>query len=272
MNIETANRLYEYRKKNHLSQEELAEKIGVSRQAISKWERAEASPDTDNLLLLADVYNVSLDELLRGCSDKAENDSKSSENTDDCACNDAGSKENKEKPKVSFVNGIHVHDGEDHVDISFKDGVHVNTKDGTKVSIDKNGIFVDENGTQKVYTDENGHVVKSKDIIDEEKKHSNPWMKFPFPVFAAILYLCFGFLDICGGWAFGWIVFLLIPIYYTLVEAIIKRNPKIFCYPIITVIIFMALGFFFNLWHPAWIIFLTIPLYYWAIDSFKKER
>jgi transcriptional regulator with XRE-family HTH domain len=66
MNIETANRLLQYRKKMNLSQEELAAKIGVSRQAVSKWERAEASPDTDNLILLADIYGVSLDELLKG--------------------------------------------------------------------------------------------------------------------------------------------------------------------------------------------------------------
>lgn len=39
MNMETANNLLEYRKKHRLSQEELAEKIGVSRQAVSKWER-----------------------------------------------------------------------------------------------------------------------------------------------------------------------------------------------------------------------------------------
>ena len=55
MNIETANRLFQYRKKSHLSQEELAEKIGVSRQAISKWERGDASPDTDNSLRLAKI-------------------------------------------------------------------------------------------------------------------------------------------------------------------------------------------------------------------------
>ena len=53
-------------KKMNLSQEELASRIGVSRQAVSKWERAEASPDTDNLILLADIYGVSLDELLKG--------------------------------------------------------------------------------------------------------------------------------------------------------------------------------------------------------------
>jgi transcriptional regulator with XRE-family HTH domain len=43
MNIEIANRLVRLRKEKGLSQEELAAKIGISRQAVSKWERAEAS-------------------------------------------------------------------------------------------------------------------------------------------------------------------------------------------------------------------------------------
>ncbi len=64
MNIEIANRLVNLRKTNGLSQEALAEKLGISRQAVSKWERAEASPDTDNLILLAKIYKISLDELL----------------------------------------------------------------------------------------------------------------------------------------------------------------------------------------------------------------
>ena len=50
MNIEIANRLVHLRKSHHLSQEALAEKLGISRQAVSKWERAEASPDTDTLM------------------------------------------------------------------------------------------------------------------------------------------------------------------------------------------------------------------------------
>ncbi|MBP2656034.1 MAG: hypothetical protein H6Q73_3603, partial [Firmicutes bacterium] len=64
MNIEIANRLVNLRKNSGLSQEALAEKLGISRQAVSKWERAEASPDTDNLILLAKIYKISLDELL----------------------------------------------------------------------------------------------------------------------------------------------------------------------------------------------------------------
>ena len=66
MNIKTANRLCELRKAHNLSQEELADKLGVSRQAVSKWERSESSPDTDNLIQLAALYNISLDELLNG--------------------------------------------------------------------------------------------------------------------------------------------------------------------------------------------------------------
>ena len=66
MNIKTANRLCELRKKHNLSQEELAAKLGVSRQAISKWERSESSPDTDNLIELAKIYNMTLDDLLNG--------------------------------------------------------------------------------------------------------------------------------------------------------------------------------------------------------------
>ena len=88
MNIETANILLQYRKKSGLSQEELASKIGVSRQAVSKWERAEASPDTDNLILLAKVYGVTLDELLTGDPEEILNrnkqdleDNKTEENT-----------------------------------------------------------------------------------------------------------------------------------------------------------------------------------------------
>ncbi|MBI9010712.1 MAG: helix-turn-helix transcriptional regulator [Clostridiales bacterium] len=52
------------RKEKHFSQETLAEKIGVSRQAVSKWERNESSPDIQNIELLADVFEVSIDELL----------------------------------------------------------------------------------------------------------------------------------------------------------------------------------------------------------------
>ena len=64
MNIQIADRLVALRREQGWSQEELAIRLGVSRQAVSKWERAEASPDTDNLIALARLYGISLDQLL----------------------------------------------------------------------------------------------------------------------------------------------------------------------------------------------------------------
>ena len=64
MNTTFAQRLFELRQEHGYSQEELAEALGVSRQAISNWERGATSPDTNNLVALARLYKVSVDELL----------------------------------------------------------------------------------------------------------------------------------------------------------------------------------------------------------------
>lgn len=65
MNVQTAQHLADLRRSKGYSQEMLARELGLSRQAVSKWERAESSPDTDNLIALAKLYGVSLDELLQ---------------------------------------------------------------------------------------------------------------------------------------------------------------------------------------------------------------
>ena len=58
------NRIHELRKKNNMSQEQLAEKIGVARQTISKWELGETAPDIKQAYELSKIFNVTLDELL----------------------------------------------------------------------------------------------------------------------------------------------------------------------------------------------------------------
>lgn len=50
----------------NLSQDELAEKLYISRQAVSKWENGEATPDIDKLVQLAEIFGVSLDYLVLG--------------------------------------------------------------------------------------------------------------------------------------------------------------------------------------------------------------
>ena len=61
--MEFSHQLLQARKRRGLSQLELAEQIGVSRQAVSKWETGEAAPDLVKLLALAEALGISLDQL-----------------------------------------------------------------------------------------------------------------------------------------------------------------------------------------------------------------
>ncbi|WP_042277396.1 helix-turn-helix domain-containing protein [[Clostridium] dakarense] len=56
--------LKKLRKEKNLSQEQLAKMLNVSRQAVSKWESGKTYPDIDNLILLRDIFNVTLDDLI----------------------------------------------------------------------------------------------------------------------------------------------------------------------------------------------------------------
>jgi len=64
-----ADKLQSLRKTKKLSQEDLAEKCGVTRQAVSKWETGLGYPETEKLLVLYDILDVNLDYLLRDISD-----------------------------------------------------------------------------------------------------------------------------------------------------------------------------------------------------------
>ena len=64
MNI--GEKLYELRKEKHLSQEEVAEKLDVTRQTISKWETNQSTPDFDKIKPLCELYEITADELLTG--------------------------------------------------------------------------------------------------------------------------------------------------------------------------------------------------------------
>ena len=68
-----ADNLIELRKNHNLSQEELAEKIGVSRQTLSKYETGESLPDIEKSKLLADAFGVSIDDLISYDKNKEDN-------------------------------------------------------------------------------------------------------------------------------------------------------------------------------------------------------
>ena len=64
--MELGQRIKDYRNLNKMSQEELAERVYVSRQTISSWENDKSYPDIHSLLMLSEIFNVSLDDLVKG--------------------------------------------------------------------------------------------------------------------------------------------------------------------------------------------------------------
>lgn len=225
MNIEIANRLIKLRKEKGYSQETLADALGISRQAVSKWERAESSPDTDNLICLAKLYGISLDELLKT---------------------------------------------EDDVETIKKEQINNETSDKSFIQIEKDNIHVVDD-EDEIHISIDGIKIKEKSENSDNNK--NPIIKFlnaGFPILCVIVYLLLGSLfDI---WHPGWIIFLLIPIWYSLIDAIYKKNPSEFAYPVLVVFFYILFSDLFGVWHPLWILFITIPIYYTICDQLKNKK
>lgn len=70
MNI--ADRIQNLRKTKGISQEELADKVGVTRQAVSKWESEQSTPDIEKIIIMSDYFKVTTDYLLKGIESKTE--------------------------------------------------------------------------------------------------------------------------------------------------------------------------------------------------------
>ncbi len=280
MNLEIATRLVELRKANKLSQEALAEKLGISRQAVSKWERAEASPDTDNLIALAKLYHVSLDELLK-INEEEERGSAGGVDvgTDGIAGGSAVSAgmrgaEGEVLPADTREAGESITEqaagscreggqedtgvGEDDVYIGLK-GIHVKSHSGEEVHIDRRGIHVRDMKSDV-------HIGGNGVFVNGEKVRS---VEIPLGVLAIIIYIVIGFcFDL---WHPGWLLFILIPIISSLVDAVCKRDASLFQYPVFAFGIFLYAGIVHTLWHPAWVVFLTIPIFYFLTGAVKDR-
>lgn len=61
-----SGKLKELRTEAGLTQEQVAEKLGVTRSAIARWESGKGIPDISNLILISDYFNISLDEMIKG--------------------------------------------------------------------------------------------------------------------------------------------------------------------------------------------------------------
>lgn len=286
MDLAMAQRLVDRRKAAGLSQEALAAQLGVSRQAVSKWERSESSPDTDNLIALAALYGVSLDELLYGeaASDADSSEDGSTETVDEAkeAEDSAEHADCGDKPLVdiSLARGIHVIDpnkGEE-VHVGWN-GIHVtNERKGEEVHVGPDGVHVDtlEDDGHSVHTNDDGTVTidgetfsswkEAHDKLDHHGKHfhtkvGRTWNKFPFPALVALAYLVLGI--VYGTWAAGLFLVFLIPVYYAFGDFIDQRHLSKLIDVVYSV---SAEAWFLYMWlcleqpHPAWVILITIPV------------
>lgn len=303
MDLAMAQRLVDRRKAAGLSQEALAAQLGVSRQAVSKWERSESSPDTDNLIALAALYGVSLDELLYGeaASDADSSEDGSTETVDEAkeAEDSAEHADCGDKPLVdiSLARGIHVIDpnkGEE-VHVGWN-GIHVtNERKGEEVHVGPDDVHVDtlEDDGHSVHTDDDGTVTidgetfsswkEAHDKLDHHGKHfhtkvGRTWNKFPFPALVALAYLVLGI--VYGTWAAGLFLVFLIPVYYAFGDFIDQRHLSKLIDVVYSV---SAEAWFLCMWlcleqpHPAWVILITIPvvkaLMRWCRKQWKhRER
>lgn len=216
MSIQQGNYLKELRVKNGLSQEKLAERLGVSRQSVSKWEQGYAVPSSDNVLELSKLYGISADNILN--------------------CEVPQAAEDEEISKAALGEEISKSQKSQQTDV-LNDAVA-----------------------------ENEHEIKSS---EKHKKHS--WLFAAYPCIAVFVTLALGAFD-SALWKTSWIFLLTIPLYYTGSIAIRKKNPLIFCYPAVVIIVYLLCGFYAGLWHPLWILFATIPIYYIASGYAYKNH
>ena len=253
MTIEIADRLVKLRKKYGYSQEELADKLGLSRQAVSKWERAEASPDTDNLICLAKLYGVSLDELLATDEDIDTIVKEQVKDEKKDASSESNKEENSEKKSGDRV-------------VINDDGIFINDKNGKRVTFNDDGV--------KCY-DADGNVVK------HVCKHNHDKVMAVIGAIEGALFLIavagFLLLGLLGNlWASAWIVFFLPDIICSIARAIRKKNANQFnmlftaCFAFFFVCMFLpaVIPGMPALWQIMWVVFLAIPIYHAIVGSF----
>ena len=253
MTIEIADRLVKLRKKYGYSQEELADKLGLSRQAVSKWERAEASPDTDNLICLAKLYGVSLDELLATDEDI------------DTIVKEQIKEEPKEEKKEN-VDEDTSKKGHDRVVVN-DDGVFISDKNGERVTINDDGVTC---------YDKDGNVVK------RVGKHCNDkgmavigCIEGVLMLLAVVAFLLLGLL--CDLWRSAWIFFFVPEIICSIIRAIYRKDARKVNIPFTSAFVFFFVCMFLvdtihipELWTIMWVVFLAVPIYYGTVGTFYK--
>jgi transcriptional regulator with XRE-family HTH domain len=254
------NNLYELRKLHGLSQEEMAEKLYVSRQAVSKWERGEAYPDTENLITISEMFNISLDDLVRGDLSAKSDSSEASDDGEEAEyfeiLDDDESDTQKKKVSVNLTGtGLHINveDEEEKEKVYVKfPGLHIHVND----SDDDDDV-----------DDDNDYNTSAR-IRPSRGRAIHIWASIPYSILVCFAFLLIGFLT--HGWYWAWTLFLTIPVYHSLIDAIRRKRFSDFAYPVFLTFVYCLIGMLWHAWHPWWLIFVTIAIYYPIADALDE--
>ncbi len=289
-----ARRLTARRKQAGLSQEALADKLDVSRQAVSKWERAESLPDTDNLIALAALYDLTLDELL--WREASESDSRASQPAPDAAemsgasagegfsqgepdaaeddRNDGGrdseASDNDQAggstDDAAFESSRNDNDAEsdnsqghgkddDYAHVSFRDGIHVrDTKKGEEVHIGWSGVHV----TNRKKGEE---VHVGWDGVHVEQPNASGTADDPKSVHVDSSGVIIGE-QYFENWHEAHKAFGRKP----------ERAWRSFPFPLVVLVAYLLLGLFTNAWIPGLMLVFAVPAYYVIGNAREKRR
>lgn len=245
MNVEIAQRLAELRRERGFSQEDLATQLGLSRQAVSKWERAESAPDMGNLIALADLYEVTIDELLR-VSPEVEEDMRYE------AQERAASAEHEVVEAAAAAQQAAV-----RAESAATEAATVAT--AAKESAQPAKVVVEVNAPRPVAPPMPGPTVPpmpgapaQQPPFTQGASYGAPHPTSPMPPVPPAP--------------------MATPPAPMAAPAPAPKDPlQSFPYPLLCAVIFLLVGFCFGWWHPGWVIFLTIPFYYWAVNVLEAD-
>lgn len=256
MNVEIAQRLAELRRERGFSQEGLAEQLGLSRQAVSKWERAESAPDMGNLIALADLYGVTLDELLR-VSPEVEEDVRY-ESQERAASSETQAAEAAEEAREA----------------------------AERAEAAAVAATSQEASPQKVVVEVNAPAT----MLPPQSVGATPGMPHASANGGApgapVVGVPGASSPMIGAGAPGAPVcapgYQVAPVQQPFPPAAAvpitppappePKDPlRSFPYPLLCAVLFLLGGFCFGWWHPGWVIFLTIPFYYWVVSTLEAD-
>lgn len=216
MSIEIAQRLYELRREHGFSQESLAAELGLSRQAISKWERSESAPDMGNLIALADLYGITIDDLIRPAevSDK-----------EPAVAEIAEAEEAEDVETGTLIAETENTDSDEDAEAAGA-AIHTAATD----PLPKSG-WAPPSGAPSQFAPAPAACTDEKQVVAHGHIYTKPaaqarpkckLRKFPYPLLVVVIFLIMAL--VFSMWEYVWL-FLTIPFYYWIAR-IIERDPN----------------------------------------------